>query len=404
METTPPRDRDQAAVGVTMRSDPPASRPPAPNFEFSARVPGPSQVRCPRCGIDNTAPARFCAACGLSFEHPSVRPPIDGLGALPVVDFRTGPEEAPRVACPRCEGGNPASVRFCQHCGAPLRSSAPAMDAVGLAIPASDHASSSPPVETGLETAPIPLVASTPSSQPRSAQPGPLDMPVSRQAAASLVVIAQDGSPGNRYPLELSQVDIGRTEGDIRLPGDPYVSPRHARIVRRDGRTLIRDLDSLNGIYIRARHPQVLTHGDLILIGLQVLRFEAVPDSPAGHGVAVENGVNVFGSPLLPRLARLSQMTVEGTTRNVYILTTNETVIGRESGDIVFTTDPFMSRTHAVLVRDPESGSFTLRDLDSSNGSYIALRQESALSDGDFLRIGQHLFRFDLAWTELSQA
>jgi hypothetical protein len=35
-------------------------------------------------------------------------------------------------------------------------------------------------------------------------------------------------------------------------------------------------------------------------------------------------------------------------------------------------------------------------DLESSNGTYIAIRGEVAVGDGDYLRIGQHLFRLDL--------
>jgi pSer/pThr/pTyr-binding forkhead associated (FHA) protein len=74
----------------------------------------------------------------------------------------------------------------------------------------------------------------------------------------------------------------------------------------------------------------------------------------------------------------------------------DETVIGRESGDIVFTSDPFMSRQHAAISRDPYEATFTLRDLGSSNGTYLAIRGEVTLQNGDHLRIGQHLFRLEV--------
>jgi pSer/pThr/pTyr-binding forkhead associated (FHA) protein len=80
----------------------------------------------------------------------------------------------------------------------------------------------------------------------------------------------------------------------------------------------------------------------------------------------------------------------------VYHLFRDETVIGRETGDIVFTADPFLSRRHASLRRNPVTGDFSLVDLDSSNGTYVAIQGEVGLSNGDFLRIGQHLFRVDL--------
>jgi pSer/pThr/pTyr-binding forkhead associated (FHA) protein len=85
---------------------------------------------------------------------------------------------------------------------------------------------------------------------------------------------------------------------------------------------------------------------------------------------------------------------VEGVYRNVFYISGDEIVIGREFGDLVFTTDSFMSRRHAAIHRDPVAGTFTLRDLGSSNGTYLAIRGEVELREGDHLRVGQHLFRF----------
>jgi pSer/pThr/pTyr-binding forkhead associated (FHA) protein len=210
------------------------------------------------------------------------------------------------------------------------------------------------------------------------------------------VVITQDGSPGRSYELTEPQSDVGREEGSILLPNDPYVSPRHARLYQRGGQFFVRDLGSVNGIYVRLRSPKKLQHGDLVLIGLEVLRFELVTDAEKSLGVAVESGTQVFGSPATTRYARLSQRTVEGVTRDIYSLTRDETIIGRESGDIVFTADPFMSRQHAVISRNPSEDSFSIRDLGSSNGTYVAIRGETELRAGDHVRIGQHLFRLEM--------
>ena len=150
-----------------------------------------------------------------------------------------------------------------------------------------------------------------------------------------------------------SEVRIGREEGSVSLSADPYVSPQHMLITRHNGRFFVRDLESVNGVYLRLRGPEPLRHGDLVLMGLEVLRFELVSDAEKGLGPATERGTRVFGSPAVPRYARLSQRTVEGVTRDVYYLSRDETVIGRESGDVVFTSDPFMSRRHASISRDP---------------------------------------------------
>jgi len=68
-----------------------------------------------------------------------------------------------------------------------------------------------------------------------------------------------------------------------------------------------------------------------------------------------------------------------------------------QPGDIVFTNDPFMSRRHASVDRDPTTGAFSVRDLGSSNGTFVAIREERELASGDHLRVGQHLFRLDVA-------
>jgi pSer/pThr/pTyr-binding forkhead associated (FHA) protein len=213
---------------------------------------------------------------------------------------------------------------------------------------------------------------------------------------ARLIVIRQDGSPGRSYEINAPQVDIGLSEGDILLANDPYVSPRHARLFWRNGKFVVRDLDSVNGVYVRVQRPCPLHDGDLVLIGLEVLRFELVRGLEAGLGTAMERGTQLFGSPATPRYARLCQMTVEGVARDVFYLGRNETTIGRESGDIVFTADPFMSRRHAAISRATDGRTFMLNDLGSSNGTYVAIRSEAELNHGDHIRIGQHLFRLEV--------
>ncbi|HSY39575.1 MAG TPA: FHA domain-containing protein [Polyangia bacterium] len=254
---------------------------------------------------------------------------------------------------------------------------------------------------------------------------------------ARLVLIARDGGEGPGYPLG-DAVDIGRLEGNILIGDDRYVSPRHARIQVRGGAYYLRDLGSTNGVFVRipfARETagpiggvprkaeksldagkgdgpstkaapaleQAIVDQDLFLAGQQVLKFEVVKHAEEGFGGASDNGTLLFGTPAAPRYARLSQRTVEGVVRDVYHLQKAETIIGREVGDLVFTEDPFLSRRHAAVViqgsvtpgsKGPRR--FSLVDLGSSNGTFLQLREEIRLKNGDHLRIGQQLFRFDL--------
>jgi pSer/pThr/pTyr-binding forkhead associated (FHA) protein len=395
-----------------------------------------STVRCQRCGRENPPGLRFCQDCGQRLSHappPAAATPARGLAELAEYASRNAPssqalspqaspEAAPAgtAACSDCGTPNPIGARFCVACGKPV---------VTAMLPAIQPAAQAPPRAAAPRTPPAPRPEEGGYGPPRAAQqPNPgavaycwrcrgantgqpfcqfcgarLDSPEQAgaqgrevPAAGRLVVIAQDGTPGRDYALAHEQTDIGREEGTILLPSDPYVSPRHARILLREGRTFVRDLSSVNGVYVRIRAAERLQHADLVLMGLEVLRFEVVSDAEKGLGPATENGTRVFGSPALPRYARLSQRTVEGVTRDVFYLCRDESVIGRESGDVVFTNDPFMSRRHAVFARDPVSNAFWLHDLGSSNGTYLAIRGERELIHGDYLRIGQHLFRLDV--------
>jgi pSer/pThr/pTyr-binding forkhead associated (FHA) protein len=343
------------------------ARPAAPPFQFNAPAPAPiapSEKRCVRCGTANPHQGRFCANCGS---------PLPGNGPKPEP---AAPPPAPAVvACPRCRGSNNAQMAFCQFCGARLAGDSPA---------------AGPPLSTSQLGPSVPH--GSPPGAGTSFQFSGGHRPEER---AKLVVIGQDGKPGREYEVDAEQTDIGREEGSILLVNDPYVSPRHARLQFRDGRFFIRDLESVNGVYVRLRAPERLQHADLVLVGLEVLRFEIVSDAERGLGPAAERGTQVFGSPAAPRYARLCQRTVEGVTRDVYYPTREETVIGREVGDVVFTTDPFMSRRHAAIVRDPGTSTFSLKDLGSSNGTYLGIRGERELAPGDHVRIGQHLFRLD---------
>ncbi|MES1187886.1 MAG: FHA domain-containing protein [Myxococcales bacterium] len=352
-----------------------AARPPAPPLHFGAT----SEKRCLRCGTGNPANGRFCANCGSPLPS-DVPAPAAAPVAAPAV-----------VACSRCRGANSPHMAFCQYCGAKLGEGAPPP----IAAPLMPGAHGAPPAALGpaaAGTAAMPAAGGSPFAAGTSFQFGGGIRPEDR---AKLVVIGQDGKPGREYEIEGEQTDVGREEGSILLVNDPYVSPRHARLQFREGRFFIRDLESVNGVYVRLRAPERLQHADLVLVGLEVLRFEVVSDAERGLGPAAERGTQVFGSPAAPRYARLCQRTVEGVTRDVYYPTREETVIGREVGDVVFTTDPFMSRRHAAIVRDPATNTFTLKDLGSSNGTYLGIRGERELVPGDHVRIGQHLFRLD---------
>lgn len=343
---------------------------------------------CDRCGRANPPSLTFCQDCGQRLLAPAnlttaaspVAAPMApvAISAQPVGREIVGP---PSRGCGRCGAPNPQAHRFCVACGSPLAEIAAARPKTGTAV---------------LERPPLPgLDATRPSAfvtPPRPSEPKAAPLAVT----AKLVVIEEDGSEGESHLLATAQIDLGREEGDIVLGSDPYLSPRHARFVRRGDAFYVQNLGSLNGIFLRLTGSAPLVHGDLLLVGLQVLKFELVNGAEQALGPAFRHGTRLFGSPVFPRYARLCQRTVEGVTRNVFYLHKDETTVGRESGDIVFSDDPYLSRRHLAVRRHPTHGGFTLEDFGSSNGTYLAIREETRLQHGAQLRVGQHLFRFDL--------
>jgi len=219
--------------------------------------------------------------------------------------------------------------------------------------------------------------------------------PTSDNVSPCLLVISQDGTTGRSHQIGEGQTDIGRAEGDIILPDDRFVSLRHARILRDGNRLAIQDLASVNGVYKRVTGPIPLENGDVFLVGVAVLEFVLLSPSEQNLRSAVERGVQVFGAPPRPRYARLSEQTMEGAPGSIFVVSREETILGREVGDIVFSSDPFMSRRHAAITRSSLDGTFSLLDLGSSNGTFIRIRGQVELSPGDHIRIGQHLFRYD---------
>ncbi len=67
---------------------------------------------------------------------------------------------------------------------------------------------------------------------------------------------------------------LGRRRCDVNFPADPYMSTRHAEVVREDSGVLLRDLQSRNGTFLRIHQRRKLQHGDAIMFGEQVLRVE----------------------------------------------------------------------------------------------------------------------------------
>jgi pSer/pThr/pTyr-binding forkhead associated (FHA) protein len=295
------------------------------------------------------------------------------------------------LTCFQCGGVVADGSAFCQRCGAPI-----AHVSGGSSTLICSGCGNRNPLDTNFcfacgrrlgQTTPMRADASAALAAAVAARPAALGA-----EGARLVAVRRDGTDGESYALHGEQIDIGRTEGDLRFD-DKHLAERHARITFRAGQYVITPLENRNGVYIRIAMPTELFDGHYILVGKQVLRFEAVPDAEKTLRPAVEHGMILFGTPLKSPWGRLRQITAAGTSRDVYHLTRSDLIIGREQGDIVFSDDEFMSRRHALL--QFRGNRALLSDQGSSNGTYVRLTGQQALDPGQMIRLGDELLRFE---------
>jgi len=298
------------------------------------------------------------------------------------------------LTCFQCGGVVADGSAFCQRCGAPVANASGA----GSALICSGCGNRNP-MDTNFcfacgrrlgHTTPMSADASAALAAAVAARPSLAA--ASRAGSARLVAVRRDGTDGESYALMGEQIDIGRTEGDLRFD-DKHLAERHARITFRAGQYVITPLENRNGVYIRITVSTELLDGHYILVGKQVLRFEAVPDAEKTLRPAVEHGMILFGTPLKSPWGRLRQITAAGTSRDVYHLTRSDLIIGREQGDIVFSDDEFMSRRHALL--QFRGNRAMISDQGSSNGTYVRLTGQHIIDPGQMIRLGDELLRFE---------
>jgi hypothetical protein len=113
-------------------------------------------MKCPQCGLENRANARFCKQCGHSLQEHAVRP---------------SPAAAPGITCPACGATAKPEARFCPRCGGPLVVQ-PGPQSSPLTPPSPAAASTQPSMQPISQTATAPPQP-TPDAQPPYHSPPP---------------------------------------------------------------------------------------------------------------------------------------------------------------------------------------------------------------------------------------
>ena len=213
-----------------------------------------------------------------------------------------------------------------------------------------------------------------------------------QQSRAKLVLIKGDGLDGVSFTLAGDEHVAGRVDAPLLFDEDPFLSPRHANFFYRTGDLIVRDEDSVNGVYIRIRGSRHIDFGDRFLIGEQVLEVQTTLES---NDMEPElDGTYFYASPRHQARFRLIQLLRGGDSGLAFGAESGLVTIGREGNDINFPDDPFISGRHAkVEYRD---GQLTLTDMGSKNGTFLRVNNESKLEHGDYVFMGQQLLRVEI--------
>ncbi len=79
-----------------------------------------------------------------------------------------------------------------------------------------------------------------------------------------------------------------------------------------------------------------------------------------------------------------------------YLLSEEETLVGRNPTTSITLLDESISREHALILYDEEADLFSIEDLASTNGTKVNGKKirSAELSPGDEIQIGHTCFRF----------
>ncbi|GEM_PF-2143312 len=208
-------------------------------------------------------------------------------------------------------------------------------------------------------------------------------------------VIKTDGTSGPIYTLSTKETMLGRAKGLILLADDKYVSPLHGRFKLENDELFIVDENSLNGIYKKVTGEVEIHSQDYFRIGKQLLRFDTVREIEEVNFQRMEGDDSLqIGSTVLNIWGRIVQILEGARVGESRLLVNNPVIFGRETGDIIYPYDGFMSSRHAQI--EMRESRFFLKDLGSSNGTFIRIRGTEKLTNGDTLLIGLSLIRIEI--------
>jgi pSer/pThr/pTyr-binding forkhead associated (FHA) protein len=214
---------------------------------------------------------------------------------------------------------------------------------------------------------------------------------------AAWVTVEKGRLRGRQYRIEGARASIGRAEENpVGLFGDPGVQPRHAIIERHGANYAIKNLAVQDGTFVNGNRIESvdLHDGDRIAIGGYEMMFHV-----RGTSAPARQQASLAVAPMSPvRSAgtRVDGPSLTDASGNPYPVRAGAvTRIGRALDNDIVVGHSSVSRNHAAI--ESSNGSFTVKDLNSQNGTFVGSQRVIAptrLSDGDSVRFGDAQFIF----------
>jgi pSer/pThr/pTyr-binding forkhead associated (FHA) protein len=368
---------------------------------------------CDSCSAFSPMGAQRCLRCGesLSLDRGTSKGPAPtrapaGLSGDDRATAKSAPFIPPRhesaapnlakanIACPTCGTLMPVGHKFCFNCGGRMPD---------LGLGSGPSPSSAAPVVESLGPGesfddPTSIKASPkPTSHKSKPHRSTMFFGAAQASRAKLTLIRGDGLDGVSFTLAGEEHQAGRGEVPLAFPEDPFLSPVHANFFYRDGRLIVRDETSINGVYLRIHGGAELDYGTRFLVGEQVLEVQrpgGQHDDPTDIDEPTEDGTYFFAAPRRQSNLRIVQHLRGGDTGLSHRAMSDAVTIGREGNDIDFPDDPFISGHHARVAWS--DGRLVLTDLSSRNGTFVRIAGERALEHGDYVFMGQQLLRVEI--------
>ncbi len=100
-------------------------------------------------------------------------------------------------------------------------------------------------------------------------------LPLLQEEETPCLLVIHGSNFGKKYDLIKEEHILGRSETADVFINDENVSRRHAKVVIRDKKVIIEDLESTNGTFVNTKKvpSKELRDGDLVLIGNTILKF-----------------------------------------------------------------------------------------------------------------------------------